>query len=44
MFTPTCILVFVGFAVTLFSGITGRVPLWIAVLLLNIAMLIGCLR
>ena len=33
-------LIFLAFALTLISGITGRVPLWIAVLLLCIALLV----
>ena len=33
-------LVFIAFVLTLVSGITGKVPLWVAVLLLCIAMLV----
>lgn len=34
-------LMLIAFALTLISGITGKVPLWIAVLLMCIALLIG---
>ena len=34
------ILVLIAFGLTLVSGITGKVPLWIPVLLITIAMLI----
>lgn len=34
------LLVLIAFALTLISGVTGKVPLWIAVLLITIAMLI----
>jgi hypothetical protein len=34
------ILIVIAFALTLVSGITGKVPLWIPVLLVTIAMLI----
>ena len=33
-------LVFIAFVLTLVSGITGKVPLWVPVLLLFIAMLV----
>ena len=33
-------LVFIAFVLTLVSGITGKVPLWVPVLLLCIAMLV----
>lgn len=32
-------LIVIAFALTLISGITGKIPLWIAVLLICIAML-----
>ena len=35
------ILVAIAFALTLISGTTGKVPLWIAVLLLTVALLVG---
>jgi len=35
------VLVLIAFALTLVSGITGRCPLWIAVLLLCIVHLVG---
>jgi hypothetical protein len=34
------LLVLIAFALTLVSGITGKVPLWIAVLLVTIALMI----
>ena len=37
-------LVFIAFVLTLVSGITGKVPLWVAVLLLCIAMLVPAVR
>lgn len=40
MFTVTFVLVLIAFALTLVSGITGKIPIWIAVLLLCIAMMI----
>lgn len=33
-------LIIIAFVLTLISGITGKVPLWIAVLLICIAMMI----
>lgn len=44
MFTIPFILVAIAFALTLISGITGKVPLWIAVLLLCIAMMVPAIR
>lgn len=41
MLSVTGVLVLIAFGLTLVSGITGRVPLWIPVLLITIAMLIG---
>ncbi len=35
------VLVLIAFGLTLVSGITGRVPIWIPVLLITIAMLLG---
>jgi len=37
-------LVFIAFVLTLVSGITGKVPLWVPVLLLCIAMLVPAVR
>ena len=37
-------LVFIAFVLTLVSGITGKVPLWVAVLLRCIAMLVPAVR
>jgi hypothetical protein len=34
------VLVIIAFALTLINGINGKVPLWIAVLLLSIALMI----
>jgi hypothetical protein len=39
--TVISLLVLLAFALTLVSGITGKCPIWIAVLLLCIAELIG---
>ena len=39
-FTIPLTLVFIAFVLTLVSGITGKVPLWIAILLLCIASLV----
>lgn len=44
MFTIPFILVAIAFVLTLISGITGKVPLWIAVLLLCIAMMVPAIR
>jgi hypothetical protein len=38
------LLVLIALGLTLIHGITGRVPLWIAVLLLSIALLISVVR
>lgn len=38
--SAVAILAIISFGLTLFSGITGKVPLWVALLLLNIAVLI----
>lgn len=38
--SASCVLVLIALALTLITGITGKVPLWIAVLLICIAMLI----
>ena len=40
MITIPLILVFIAFILTLVNGVTGKVPLWIAVLLLCIAMMV----
>ena len=37
-------LVFIAFVLTLVNGITGKVPLWVAVLLLCIAMMVPNIR
>jgi len=38
--TITLSLVLIAFVLTLISGITGKIPLWIAVLLLCIALMV----
>ena len=40
MITIPLTLVFIAFVLTLVNGVTGKVPLWIAVLLLCIAMMV----
>lgn len=40
MITIPLTLVFIAFILTLVNGVTGKVPLWIAVLLLCIAMMV----
>jgi hypothetical protein len=40
MLSPTYLLVLLAFGLTLVSAVTGRLPLWVAVLLLSIALLI----
>ncbi len=44
MFSVTTILVLIAFLLTILHGVNGRVPLWIAVLLLCVALLVGSLR
>ena len=44
MLTIPFILVAIAFILTLINGITGKVPLWIAVLLLCIAMMVPALH
>jgi hypothetical protein len=41
MFSVSLILVLLAFGLTLVSGITGKCPLWIAVLLLCLVHLLG---
>jgi len=38
----TCILVIIAFIICILSAI-GRAPLWVSVLLIAIAMMLGCL-
>ena len=40
MITIPLTLVFIAFILTLVNGVTGKIPLWIAVLLLCIAMMV----
>lgn len=42
MLSVACILLIAALIVTLLNAV-GRAPLWVAVLLLNIAALLGCL-
>lgn len=41
VYSVSTILVLVSLALTLVSGITGRVPLWIPLLLIDVALLAG---
>ncbi len=41
MITVPFILYLIAFALTLIAGITGKVPLWIAVLLICIGLMVG---
>ena len=41
MLTVPTVLILLAFGLTLLSGITGKVPLWIPVLLLCLALLVG---
>ena len=44
MLSVHSILILIAFGLTLVSGITGRVPLWIPTLLICIALLLGVVR
>jgi len=44
MLNAYVLLVIIALVLTLVSGIVGRVPLWIPMLLITIAQLIGALR
>jgi hypothetical protein len=41
MISVTTLLLLIAFVLTLVSGITGKVPLWVPVLLLCVALLAG---
>jgi hypothetical protein len=43
MLSVTSVLVLIAFGLTLLNGIKGQPPLWLPVLLMTIAMLIGVL-
>jgi hypothetical protein len=43
MFSVSTVLVLIAFALTLFHGVTGKPLLWVAVLLVCIALLVGSL-
>ncbi len=43
MYSVTTVLIVLAFVFTLISAISGKVPLWIAVLLLCLAGLVGVL-
>lgn len=43
MMSITCILFLAALIIAIWSGVGGRPPLWIAVVLIAIAGLLGCL-
>lgn len=41
IYSVSTVLLLISFALTLVSGITGRVPLWVPLLLADVALLAG---